>query len=181
MKKAIRCILAFTLLVFLGQPASALIVGDLYKLCKPYADSGYIATTPGDIACLSYINGFTEAQAATCGVLRNGLKAGDITKNGVIWLSKDFAASYVVGVDSKAAVQAFTNWAGNNPAKWNEQIIFDSKDWLAKNFPCEAEQLIVTGSLHQQRDDETHRGKDTLYSVDVHALLKAPVSELSSL
>ena len=30
---------------------------------------------------------------------------------------------------------------------------------------------------HCQIDDGTHRGKDTLHCVDVHALLKAPVSE----
>ena len=34
---------------------------------------------------------------------------------------------------------------------------------------------------HSEVDDGTHGGKDTFYRVDVHALLKAPVSELSSL
>ncbi len=34
---------------------------------------------------------------------------------------------------------------------------------------------------HSQVDDGTYRGKDTLNCVDVHALLKAPVTELSSL
>ena len=34
---------------------------------------------------------------------------------------------------------------------------------------------------HCQIDDGTHRGKDTFDCVDVHALLKAPVSELRSL
>ena len=47
---------------------------------------------------------------------------------------------------------------------------------------CTTEGIATLNAMltHCQIDDGTHRGKDTLYAVDVHALLKAPVTELRS-
>ena len=48
---------------------------------------------------------------------------------------------------------------------------------------CATEGITVFYSMltHNKVDNGTHRGKDTLYCVDVHTLFKAPVYELSSL
>ena len=56
----------------------------------------------------------------------------------------------------------------------------DASPLSGMNVPLKA-LLPSTMLTHRQIDDGTYRGEHTLYCVDVHALLKTPVSELSSL
>ena len=73
----------------------------------------------------------------------------------------------------------------------NPEAFFDYRSGILKNGffelqrwdECATEGISSFYAMltHSEVDDGTHRCKHTLHRIDVHALLKAPVTELSSL
>jgi hypothetical protein len=121
-----RLILTTIILTMLAQPAIGNDLGEIYEVCKPFADAGYDLDSLGidfwkGIACSGYVKGATEMAQAICR------------------LSPDEATKFVFGMDAelsnlKAVMQSLVNFAAANPQLWDTPALHP--EWTSDAFPC---------------------------------------------
>ena len=88
-------------------PANAYKVEVLYKLCKPYTDSGFVLERIGDGACYGYIRGVVDYSVQACINLKNRDK-----------LAATLLGSAAGPDNIDAIAQMFVNEAKGKPEEW---------------------------------------------------------------
>ena len=79
-----RAIITTLFLILLSQNASATTIGELYKYCKPYADSGFnipsndIVETAEAFSCMFYFKGIVDVVRMGCDTDATDLSIFDV-------------------------------------------------------------------------------------------------------
>ena len=104
------------LFALIAGNASAYTNEGLYLFCKDYAEKGFEAENPEDVACFSYFIAIGEIMIEQCEGF-GGFKA-------------DFNANYL-----NASIQQYLNTVANIPSEWNYQPSTYVADAISKIAP----------------------------------------------
>ena len=113
-------------LIALTQPAQAVVNGELYRACKPYADSGFKTSDDGALVCLFYVRGVMDRSLELCSIGKLDDRFSALGKFG----------ADADGLDINAVVQAFINDIASKPEDWKYPAASFVVSAAQKVAPC---------------------------------------------
>ena len=144
-----KFIIPFLALVALAQPAKAMTNEQVYKMCKPYVESGFDLNAKNQETCFGFFVGVAHTSHVICTHTKMRIKKLretqpiDAFNDGQIEALSQFAAwhgSEASDLDSypvSAHILNFINWIEKNPHELSEIPV--SRTWF-QNYFCDADQ-----------------------------------------
>lgn len=122
--------------------AQVLTVGDAVRACQGFGDLEGFSGDTRDAFDLGMCRGVAEGvrwlMRSNCGVWQAGQSFIELG----LLEDGDHAINYVDRADAPhdagAALQAFRNWAEENPQHWGESFVWGMIQGLSEGMPCEA-------------------------------------------
>jgi hypothetical protein len=131
-------------LITLSTEASAqvLTVGDAVRACQGFGDLEGFSGDTHDAFDLGMCRGVAEGvrwlMRSNCGLYRAKQPVIESGQLGFGTPTISFADRADAPHDVGAALQAFRNWAEENPQDWGESFVWGMIQGLSEGMPCEA-------------------------------------------
>ena len=144
--KTMRLLLTTIILTMLAQPVLAVTIEGLNRVCKTYANNSFeygddLADIVDATMCTAYVAAVIDSAHSVCVSYKDTAdilkEATDETAKGVLTgslMMAKFNGSGATLDNLNAAIQAFLNYAANNPKDW--QYHPSPYPWLSETFPC---------------------------------------------
>ena len=141
-----KSIILFSALAMLTQPAGAMTNEAIYKVCKPYVDSGFDIKTTKQATCFGFFVAVAHTTKMVCEHANYLIDKEDLTQplnaetRGRISALSSFASAHgSSGYDGEsypvdAQVLSFVNWVEKNP---NESLSTPMPMTWLQDYPCE--------------------------------------------